>query len=294
MAIYSMTGFGRGEVSTEQGLKITVELTSVNRKQLDCNVSMPRELGCCESKLQACVASQLKRGHIKGAVTLESCAGGDSGGVDIDGAEALVKALRRVAGKLNLADDLTASSLLLMPECLESRPGEIKPEQLWPDVEKAVMKALTKLKSMRCAEGGALETDIRKRLIALREISGQIAKVAPDVPRQYKKMLEERLEKLLPKSVAIDADLIAREVAVFADRCDISEELTRLESHFEQSDKIFEKGGLCGRTLDFLCQEMFREINTTGSKAANAEISKWVINFKAGLEAMREQIQNIE
>ncbi len=294
MAIYSMTGFGRGEFSSKQGCKITVELSSVNRKQLDCNVSMPRELASCESKLQSCVGSHIKRGYVKGSVVIESTSDTVAGGLNISAVKSQVDALRRVAEELNLDDDLTASSLLRMPEFLKSRQVEINSELLWPDVEKAVVKALKKLKSMRRVEGAALESDICKRLTALRRISQQIAKIAPEVPVQYKKTLEQRIDKLLAKSAGMDADIIAREVAVYADRCDISEELTRMESHFSQTDKIFAKGGLCGRTLDFICQEMFREINTTGAKAGNAEISKRVINFKAGLEAVREQVQNIE
>jgi uncharacterized protein (TIGR00255 family) len=114
------------------------------------------------------------------------------------------------------------------------------------------------------------------------------------VPAAYKSVLEKRLAELLGPGCVADPALVAREVAVFADRCDVSEELTRLASHFAQVDKVLDAGGACGRTLDFLCQELFREINTTGSKANQAEISRLVIDFKAGLEAVREQVQNVE
>ena len=124
-----------------------------------------------------------------------------------------------------------------MPEFLKSRQVEFNPENIWPDVQKAVLKALKKLKAMRKVEGDALEQDVRKRFASLRKISQQIAKIAPKVPLQYKKTLEQRIDKLLVKSAGMDADVIAREVAVFADRCDISEELTRLESHFVQTEK---------------------------------------------------------
>jgi uncharacterized protein (TIGR00255 family) len=120
MAIYSMTGFGRGEFSSKQGCKITVELSSVNRKQLDCNVSMPRELASCESKLQSCVGSQIKRGYVKGSVVIESTSDTVAGGLNISAVKSQVDALRRVAEELNLDDDLTASSLLRMPEFLKS------------------------------------------------------------------------------------------------------------------------------------------------------------------------------
>jgi len=143
-------------------------------------------------------------------------------------------------------------------------------------------------------EGGALERDLRERFTALEVLSREIAGLAPAVPIAYKAMLERRLAELLGDGQLVDPALIAREVAVFADRCDVSEELTRLASHFGQVTKVFDTGGPCGRTLDFICQEMFREINTTGSKANDAEISRLVIAFKAGLETVREQVQNIE
>ncbi len=294
MAIYSMTGFGRSEVSSEQGWKITVELSSVNRKQLDCNVSMPRELASCESKVQACVGSQIKRGYLKGLVSVESVADALSGGVNIAAVKLQVDALRRVARELNLEDDLTLSSLLCVPDFFKSSGVELNSVEIWPDLEKALLLALKNLKAMRRKEGDALEVDLLERFDALRRIMEQIAGLAPEVPLQYKKTLEQRIENLLAKSAGMDTDIIAREVAVYADRCDISEELTRLESHFTQTKETFKKGGLCGRTLDFICQEMFREINTTGAKAGDAKISKLVINFKAGLEAAREQVQNIE
>ena len=130
--------------------------------------------------------------------------------------------------------------------------------------------------------------------MCLLKISDAIAALAPAVPSAYKTALEKRLADLLGGGAAVDPALLAREAAVFADRCDVSEELTRLASHFDQVGKVLSQGGACGRTLDFLCQELFREINTTGSKANNAEISRLVIDFKAGLEAAREQVQNIE
>lgn len=294
MTIYSMTGFGRSELSSAQGWKITVELSSVNRKQLDCNISLPRELACCESKIQACVGTQIKRGYLKGLVAVESVADALANDFNTAALKLRVDALRRVARELDLDDDLSLSTLFCAPDFLKSGQSELNAVELWPDLEKALLLALKNLKAMRRAEGGALALDLLKRFESLRWITEQIAEIAPEVPLRYKETLEQRIEKLLNQSVGIDADIIAREVAVYADRCDISEELTRLESHFAQTREIFEKGGLCGRTLDFICQEMFREINTTGSKAGDARISKLVINFKAGLEAAREQVQNIE
>jgi uncharacterized protein (TIGR00255 family) len=294
MSIVSMTGFGRGEASAN-GLKVAVEIGTVNRKLFDCNLSLPRELGCLESKLNALVHTQVTRGYVKGSVAVaaaESAAAG-GGALDVERLGAQIAALRAVAAKLRLVDDLTASSLLRLPDVLRPKTLPDDPESVWPLIERAAQAALKSLAEMRRREGAALENDLRKRFAALEKLSKKIVKRAPGVPKAYKGVLEKRLAELTDAG-AVDPALVAREVAVFADRCDVSEELTRLASHFVQVAKALDSGEACGRTLDFLCQEMFREINTTGTKANDAEISKLVIVFKAGLEAAREQVQNVE
>ena len=291
MPVKSMTGFGRGEVY-EGTLKVQVELNAVNRKQFDCTVSLPRDLMSLESKLQALVHTRISRGHVKGFVTVV-----DSGGaaaVDVGALAAQIVALRSAAKALGLADDLTASSLLRFSDVLLPRLGADDPAAVWPLVERAVLSALECLDAMRRREGQALDQDLRARLAVLEALGGEIAQLAPSVPVAYKAVLEKRLAELLGRGCAADPALVAREVAVFADRCDVSEELTRLSSHFAQVDILINAGSACGRSLDFLCQELFREINTIGSKANDARISRLVIDFKAGLEAVREQVQNIE
>ncbi len=295
MAIMSMTGFGRGEVC-ENGVKVVVELSAVNRKQFDCSFSIPRELASLESKLHALVHARVVRGYIKGLVTVTSAGaeGGEAPGIDLAAVHAQLRALRAAAEKLGLADDLTASSLLRFPDILRGSVLPADPLEIWPQAERATQSALACLDVMRQREGEALERDLRSRFAALKTVGGEIAQLAPAVPQVYKETLEKRLAELLEPGCVVDPALIAREVAVFADRCDVSEELTRLSSHFVQVEKVLDEGGACGRTLDFLCQELFREINTTGSKANNANISRLVIGFKAGLEAIREQVQNVE
>ena len=294
MSIKSMTGFGRGEARVG-AVKAVVELSTVNRKQFDCSVSMPRELMSLDSKFQALVHASVSRGYVKGLVTL-SAADAEAGAVvpDTSAVSAQVSALRTLARELGLADDLTASSLLRLPDVLRPRTLPDDPQDSWALVERATRAALDNLETMRLREGDALERDLRARFAALEAMSREIAALAPAVPLAHKAVLEKRLAELLGAGGAVDPALVAREIAVFADRCDVSEELTRLASHFAQAAKIFETGGACGRTLDFLCQELFREINTTGSKANDAEISRLVIAFKAGLEAAREQVQNVE
>ena len=294
MAIKSMTGFGRGEAS-EGAVKVVVELSAVNRKQFDCSVSLPRELTSLDAKIQALVRTRVTRGYVKGSVTVSAAEqAGAADTLDLAHLTAQIDAVRAAAQALGLTDDLTASALLRLPDLLRPRVLPDDPLEVWPLVERAVQAALENLEAMRLREGGVLERDLRERFTALEVLSREIAELAPAVPIAYKVLLERRLAELLGDGQLVDPALVAREVAVFADRCDVSEELTRLASHFTQVTKVFDAGGPCGRTLDFICQEMFREINTTGSKANDAEISRLVIAFKAGLEAVREQVQNIE
>jgi uncharacterized protein (TIGR00255 family) len=295
MSVVSMTGFGRGEACAG-AVKVVVELSTVNRKQFDCNFSIPRELASLDSKLQALVHTRVSRGYVKGLVSV-TAAGAESvcaGGLDLDMIAKQVGALRAAAEKLGLADDLTASALLRLPDVLRPRVMPDDPLELWPQIDRAAQAALESLDVMRRREGQALEQDLRTRFAALERLSKEIMSLAPAVPASYKAVLEKRLAELLGPGCVADPALLAREVAVFADRCDVSEEMTRLASHFAQVAKVLDASGACGRTLDFLCQELFREINTTGSKANDAEISRLVIEFKAGLEAAREQVQNVE
>lgn len=294
MALKSMTGFGRGEANGN-GVKVTVELSTVNRKQFDCNFSMPRELACLDAKLHPLVHSRISRGYVKGLITVAAVVGADAAGsLPLAAVSRQIEALRSLARELGLADDLTASALLRLPDAVRPSLLPEDPLEFWPILEVATTAALENLESMRLREGDALEQDLRGRFKELEAGGRLIAALAPGVPAAYKATLGKRLAELLGNGAAVEPALLAREVAVFADRCDVSEELTRLASHFDQVEKVLAQGGACGRTLDFLCQELFREINTTGSKANNAEISRLVIDFKAGLEAAREQVQNIE
>lgn len=297
MAIISMTGFGRGEVS-ENGVKVVVELSTVNRKQFDCNLSMPRELGCLEAKLNALIHAEVSRGYVKGSVALKAVQGGSSMRLlNLELLKAQVAELREAAQVLGVKDDLSASTLLQLPDAMNTTSLFDSQEACWQLIEQATKQALEQLGKMRAREGEALEKDLRKRFCELKVLSEAIAPLAAAVPKQYQATLEKRLAELMGggATAMLDPALVAREIAVFADRCDVSEELTRLASHFVQVNKVLEEEGCAsGRTLDFLCQEMFREINTTGSKANDAEMTRLVIAFKAGLEAVREQVQNVE
>lgn len=292
MALHSMTGFGRGATAAN-GWRVDVELSSVNRKQFDLSLALPRDLAVLEPRASALVHARVRRGHVKGSVRLQGTTDA-APALRTDAARAQVEALRAAAVALGLADDLTASALLRLPQSVLQ--GDATPpdtEALWPLVEQALGQALDALTTMRAAEGGALAADLGQRLDRLASVLPALRERAPGVLADYRASLAKRLEGLA-LGVSADDPSLLRELALFADRCDISEELTRLESHFAQARELLASPEPCGRALDFLCQELFREINTVGSKANDAVLAKLVIGFKAELEAFREQVQNVE
>lgn len=295
MSLISMTGFGRGE-AVAHGVKVTVELSTINRKQFECHFSLPRALGALESKLHSLVQDGIRRGQVKGTVQITiapdaSVAGGVH--VDLARAKAQVGALRRAAAKLGLKDDLSASLLLTLPDVVKFDAQPDDALVLWPPVRRATEQALANLRRMRACEGQALVKDLSRRFKALGALRLRVAKRAERSPADYRDALARRLAKL-GEGVPVESAILARELIVFADRTDVSEELTRLASHLDQVDRLMGGAEPVGRALDFLCQELLREINTVGSKANDARLAALVVSFKSQLEAVREQVQNIE
>jgi len=293
MALKSMTGFGEGAVAAG-GIHVAMELSSVNRKQLDVNISLPRNLTALDARVQSRVRQEFSRGRISGIVRVE-VAEGSAGMVNIDSrlAAQYVEGLRAVAKKLKLVDDLGAASLARLPGLISVEQDHLDADQVSVVLDAAMDKALRGLGKMRAAEGRALATDLRERLALLDEGMQAIQKGSKGVVKAYREKLFRRLEEAGLEDLAADERMV-REVALFADRCDISEELTRLKSHLAQARKLLRSTEPAGRTLDFLCQELFREINTIGSKANEVEITRLVVAFKTELERIREQVQNVE
>jgi uncharacterized protein (TIGR00255 family) len=292
MAIKSMTGFGAAAARGE-GVRVTVELSSVNRKQLDVALRLPSAWMPLESRVQKIIQEQISRGRISGNVQVEAVSGGGAVQVDLKRAEAAVKQLRCAAKKLNLTDDLSASVLLQVPGLLQLQAVEQSPEEIFQPLEKALIAALKKLNAMRLSEGKALEADLLKRLSLLETMLAEIKTAAPQIVSRVREKLFQGLEKAGLKNVAADERVI-KEIALFGERSDISEEITRLESHIQQFKKMLRGAESAGRALDFLAQEFFREINTIGSKANELKITNQVVAFKTELERIREQIQNVE
>lgn len=287
-----MTGFGAATVRADS-VRITVELSSVNRKQLDVVFRLPPQLAALESRIQKIIQDQVSRGRISGTVQLEAANGGAMISIDQKRAEETVSKLRRAAKKLNLADDLSASMLLQIPGLLKTQAVEQSAEEIFQPLEKALTAALKKLNAMRVCEGKALETDFLTRLKLLEQMLEQIKARAPEISSNVRKKLFQGLENAGLKNVAADERVI-KEIALFGEKSDIAEEITRIESHIAQFKKMLRDKEPSGRSLDFLAQEFFREINTIGSKANDLKITEQVVAFKTELERIREQIQNVE
>jgi uncharacterized protein (TIGR00255 family) len=293
MALKSMTGFGEGTASAA-GIRVVVEISSVNRKQLDIHVSLPRNLVTLDAQVQQLIRSEFTRGRVSGIVRVDATEG-FAGSVKVDEklAAQYVEGIRKTARKLKLADDLGAESIARLAGVVTVDQDNLDADHVTTVLEKAMMTALRGLAKMRLAEGKVLAADLRERLALLENAAQSIGQLASGVVAGYREKLFLRLKEAGLDDLAGD-ERIVKEIALFADRCDISEELVRLKSHLTQARGLLRSSEPAGRTLDFLCQELFREINTVGSKANEIEITRHVVAFKTELERIREQVQNIE
>ncbi len=281
-----MTGFGRG-CAPLGGHTVTVEISTVNRKQFDASIRVPAEWHCFEVALLATLKSSIARGAVKCTVSLALA------GVKSPALEAL-NILRAVARAENIPDTPTLADLVALTTAGVSQPLPEADEVAKQAVLNAAQEALVQLDAMRLHEGELIATDIRERLQRLAQMQDEIEEIAPDLPGIYRDALQMRVKALLSQATELPVEVLAREVALFAERCDIAEEMTRLRAHFVHAEKLLSGDGPCGRALDFLCQEFMREINTTGSKCNNSDIAQRVITFKTLLETVREQVQNLE
>jgi len=291
----SMTGYGRGEC-TAKGASITVELNSVNRKQAEVSLSVPSELESIEPDLRDLILASVSRGRVSGRVVLQYTGSSRASAVAVNEtqAKAYRRELSKLAKSLEIPDNLSMEGLLRLPGVLENAQPALDAKAFRAPIKSALGQALEGLLSMREKEGGNLGRDLAKRLAKLRRIVKRVAKLAPDVLKHHRERLIERLKKTNVEVPDMDDDRLLREIVYYTDRTDITEELTRLGSHFVQLEECLSDVVPVGRKLDFLAQEMFREINTIGSKANDANISSEVVNLKTELEKIREQVQNVE
>ncbi len=288
-----MTGYGRGEADHD-GAKFSVELNTVNRKQSDIVVNLPRDLSELEPRIRQTINEKISRGRTNVLVCLHNGTNGDRKlALDTELARSYHVAMRELQKQLSAPGEITIATILQAPGVMRAPEEALKPEQAWPPVEEALRSALSDLIRMREREGKHLAKDLIHRLKDMRKILKEVRAIHPEVVKKYRAALIERLEKAgLP--IALDDERLLKEVSFFADRSDITEELTRLESHLAQFAHHLRKNEPVGRTLEFITQEIFREVNTLGSKANDAGISQRVVSLKSELEKIREQIQNLE
>lgn len=288
-----MTGFGRGTAASAQW-HVTVEIQSVNRKQLDVVFQAARELAELEARARKAVQAVISRGRVQLAVTLERGQGVPAAmTVDALLARTFKKAFDDLGAAVGEAVRPTAADYLRQPGIIGAGAAVIDGDEAWAVIEPALAAALSAHTAMCETEGAHLKHDFAERLAVLDGYVAEISAAAPGRPVRQREAMLKRL-----REAGLDIDLsderVLRELALYADRCDISEELTRLGSHFAKFRDYMDAPEPPGRALDFLCQEIFREFNTIGSKANDAGIAQTIVQAKTELEKIREQVQNVE
>lgn len=289
----SMTGYGKGEAAGANR-KVTIEIKSVNNRFLDINTRFPKSLSYVEDVVKKKIQEIVKRGTLDVYYTYEVT--GETDKVvetDVPLAAEYLTAMRKIRDEFGLPDDITTMSLVRMQDVLVVTAAEENRDEIKELFESAAAEAVRSLDAMRTTEGKSVQADLAKLVGNIIVSLKKVVVRAPSVVTEYKEKLSKRIADLLD-SPAIDEARIATEVAVFADKCDINEEISRLTSHIDQFTKALESNEPQGRRLDFLSQEMNREINTMGSKANDLELSKLVIEMKNELEKIKEQIRNVE
>lgn len=289
--IKSMTGYGKGEEEHE-GRRFTIEARSVNHRYCDISLRLPRRYTPIEGEVRKAVAGRVSRGKLDVTITAEGGEGTPATlEVNIPLAESYHSALCDLKKRLGLSGDITMKDISSIPDVITFKEEPLDIEKDWPFIRAAIDKGMDALEQMKRAEGDALASEISGRLEKIGLAIDDIGKRAPAAVQLYRDRLIEKIGGL---GYEPDEWRLAQEVAYFADRCDISEELVRLKSHLEQFRITADSPEAAGRKLDFLLQEINREVNTIGSKGNDALISQKVVEVKAELEKVREQVQNVE
>ena len=291
--IKSMTGYGRA-VETVNGREFTVELRSVNNRYLDCSVRLPRMLSFAEDAVKQAVKASISRGKVDVFISVRSEAGDE---VQVTLNQSVLKsyltAMHQMVDEFGVADDISVSAVSRLPEVFVIEKPQVDEDQLLADLMGVVGKALEGYDAMRCAEGEALDRDLRSRGQTILELVAQVEEGNGKTVSDYRARLEAKIREVLANT-AIDESRILTEAAIFADKVAVDEETVRLRSHLKQMNTMLTTGGAMGRKLDFLLQEMNREANTIGSKCTDVNLARIVVDIKAELEKIREQTQNIE
>ncbi|MFC1734517.1 YicC/YloC family endoribonuclease [Candidatus Hydrogenedentota bacterium] len=288
-----MTGFGRGLAGAEEE-EILVELSSVNHRYCEVSCRLPQPLNSFEAEIKKAIQASVGRGRVTIYATMRS--GTRSGGaVALDPilTGKFIESVRSVSAQLGLKDDVAMSDLVGVSSLIVAVPDDVDEEGRKAVLLDAVGRAVEALNEMRSNEGAQLKTELTDRLASIAGTVDRIEKHVPEIRENYESRMRERLKDICA-DINVAEDRVAMEVAIMAEKSDITEEIVRLRSHFEQFSELMEKNDGSGRSLDFLIQEMNREVNTIGSKCRDVACSRFVVDLKSELEKLREQAQNVE
>lgn len=293
--IYSMTGFGRGQ-NNNDAFDVTVEIKTVNNRYCDVIVKMPKKLNVFEDRIKNKAKARLSRGRVEIYINFEE--------KSFDNYEVVpnfaildkyVKAYTEIKEKYHIEQDIQLQMLVKLQDGIDVSYVERGEDEYWDALEPALEEALDKIEAMRQIEGEQLKSDILSKVVRIKEILVEIEKIGPMALESYKTRVKDRISELLKEvNTEVDAYRLANEIAVYADKTNINEEVVRIRSHLDQIGQIMNLDEPMGRKLDFLIQELNREVNTIGSKSPDYDISNYVIDLKSELEQIREQVQNVE
>jgi len=294
MTCRSMTGFGRGEAASDGGRVWMAEVRCVNNRYLDLKIKLPQGYGAIEERLRKLVSGYHQRGRVDLLLTVNgTCPDPVRMRVNTELVRAYKRAMEEIAGEMGGEAVMSPAFVASRPDILiQEQQGEDM-EEVWPYLEQAVVQALVVCETMRRQEGGAMVSDLLARLQVFVSTLALIEAAIPGLLQQREQVLGERLQKLLG-NVQLDGQRLSQEVAILADKTDVTEEIVRLKSHVGQLQSFLDEEEAVGRKLDFLLQEFLREVNTLASKINDAPIAYLTVELKSELEKMREQIQNIE
>jgi len=292
--IRSMTAYGRGEYRSGDTLFVA-EIKSLNHRYRDIVLRIPKKFLVVEKDLKSLISSRFRRGRIEVFIEIQSEGGAILYDLEVNTslAKSYFEIFNQLADQFGLDQEIQLDSLLQMKDVVVAKPAEIDMEQVKHGLQEALVQALDPLEVMRSREGETIEADFQQRIALLGRYLDDVEKRAPDLVEEHRNRLEDNLNRML-KDVAMDESRLAQEVALFAEKSDITEEIVRTRSHLGQFREYMSQDDAVGRRLDFLIQEINREVNTIGSKTSDSFVARVVVEMKAELEKLREQVQNVE
>ncbi len=294
LMIKSMTGYGRGELDNAVG-RLIVEIRSVNSRSCNVTAKLPDNLLSLESRVYNYIRGRVSRGQVNVSVSLDRATSGKKVILDRELAKEYCKQLTDIKEYLSITEPIALNTIAALPGVVNVEEPYDDIDEIWSAVHGALEIAVDQLVEVRAAEGASILEDLYSRLETMSQLADQISSRTPEVVEEYRQRLRQRVNELLRDEITIDDSRIAMEVAIMAERCDITEEIVRLRSHIGQmKDVLKDSGGPVGRHLDFILQEINREVNTVASKASDSQISACCIRFKGETEKAREQVQNLE